>query len=81
MFQINAVFPFDSEFEPSKLRAFAEGQRQKELMLDDDKFIKEVACVHGLASPRHNMMLREAFDVDEDLAMDVINQLQSCSHC
>lgn len=72
---------FDSEFEPSKLRAFAGGLELKKLMLDDDKFIQEVACLHGLSSPRHSMMLREAFDVDEDLAMDVINQLQNSSHC
>jgi len=73
--------PFNSKFEPSKLRSFAEGKRQEELMLDDEKFIQEVACLHGLGSPRHSMMLREAFDVDEDLALDVINQLQSSSHC
>lgn len=72
---------FDSDFESSPLRSFAEGQGLKGLMSGDDKFLKEVACLHGLVQPRHVDMLDEAFDVDEDLAMDVINQLQDSSHC
>jgi len=72
---------FESDAEPSKLRIFAGGQKLSELMLDENRFIREITCLHGIAAPRHSAMLCEAFDVDEELAMDVINQLQSSSHC
>ncbi|EMR12900.1 hypothetical protein MPL1_08022 [Methylophaga lonarensis MPL] len=65
----------------SKLRQFALGQELSGLMTDDDTFIKEISCLHGNTAPRHESMLKQAFDVDEDLALDVINQLQNSSHC
>jgi hypothetical protein len=38
---------------------------------------RELACLHGLAEhPRHAELLETAYDEDEDLALDAIDQLQ-----
>ena len=47
------------------------------LMKSNNPFIREIACLHGLAGkPRPPDVLESVFDVDEDLAMDAIDQLQ-----
>lgn len=53
----------------------------KELMQSKNGFVREFACLHGLSEPRHQYLLDSSFDRDEELAMDVLNQLQSSSHC
>ncbi len=53
----------------------------KDLMQSGNGFIKEFACLHGLSEPRHQNILDSSFDRDEELAMDVLNQLQRSSHC
>jgi hypothetical protein len=53
----------------------------KELMKSKNSFIREFACLHGLSEPRHQDFLDSSFDRDEELAMDVLNQLQRSSHC
>jgi hypothetical protein len=46
-------------------------------MRSKDPFIRELACLHGLApQPRHPEVLESPFDEDEELAMDAIDQLQ-----
>ncbi len=53
----------------------------KDLMKSKNNFIREFACLHGLGEPRHQRFLNSSFDRDEELAMDVLNQLQRSSHC
>lgn len=53
----------------------------RNLMQSSDGFVREFACLHGVAEPRHQNMLDSSFDRDEELAMDVLNQLQKSSHC
>lgn len=53
----------------------------KDLMKSKNSFIREFACLHGLSEPRHQEFLNSSFDRDEELAMDVLNQLQRSSHC
>lgn len=53
----------------------------KDLMKSKNSFIREFACLHGLSEPRHQDFLDSSFDRDEELAMDVLNQLQRSSHC
>ncbi|CAM3940325.1 hypothetical protein [Rheinheimera salexigens] len=53
----------------------------KDLMKSKNSFIREFACLHGLSEPRHQYFLDSSFDRDEELAMDVLNQLQRSSHC
>lgn len=48
-----------------------------ELMKSDDAFLRELACLHGMAkTPRHESMFQTAFDQDDVLVMDAIDQLQ-----
>ena len=47
------------------------------LMRSPDKFIREIACLHGLSEqPQHPSMLESVFDEDEELAVDAVEQLQ-----
>ena len=49
-----------------------------EMMEGNLPFLSEVACLHGLGQPpRHQSILDSAFDEDEDLALDVIEQARS----
>jgi len=51
-----------------------------DLMKCSDPFLRELACLHGLADePRHSAILLTAFDQDDDLIMDGIDQLQEYS--
>jgi hypothetical protein len=67
--------------EPNELRELALGNNISKLMNSDDKFIQQFACLHGISVSRHHSILNTAFDRDEELALDVINQLQQSSHC
>jgi hypothetical protein len=47
------------------------------LMRGGDPYIRELACLHGLqGTARHAEMIMTAFDEDEKLAMDAVEQLQ-----
>ena len=60
----------------SDLIRFAETGTEPSMMKSPDTFFREVACLHGLTDkPRHSGMLEQAFDEDEALAMDAIEQL------
>jgi len=65
----------------SELRQFALADNQSKLMSSEDGFIQEIACLHGIGEARHSSLLDQAFDRDEELVLDVINQLQNSSHC
>jgi hypothetical protein len=60
-----------------QLLRFASQGVDRELMKSEDKFVQEISCLHGLSSrPRHPVFLDTAFDHDEELSVDVVNQLQ-----
>lgn len=65
----------------SELRQFSLADNQSKLMSSEDGFIQEIACLHGIGEARHSSLLDQAFDRDEEMALDVINQLQNSSHC
>lgn len=61
----------------SELIRFAESGADLKMMKSQDLFMQEIACLHGVEEiPRHSGLLESVFDVDEDLAMDAIDQLQ-----
>lgn len=65
----------------TELMQLAKATGMKDLMKSRNSFIREFACLHGLNEPRHQRFLESSFDRDEELAMDVLNQLQRSSHC
>lgn len=65
----------------SELMQLAAATDMKALMQSKNGFFREFACLHGLSKPRHQSLLDSSFDRDEELAMDVLNQLQRSSHC
>lgn len=67
----------DDVFSKDELNRLADwDQSAKELMRSTNPFIQELACLHGLQdTPRFNSLLDSAFDSDEALAFDAINQL------
>lgn len=61
----------------SELMRFAAAGADRELMKSADPFLRELACLHGLApQPRHSALMDEVFDADEELAFDAVDQLQ-----
>ncbi|NUZ09279.1 RNA-directed DNA polymerase [Pseudoalteromonas sp. McH1-7] len=65
----------------TELMQLASSTGMKDLMKSKNSFIREFACLHGLSKPRHQCFLNSSFDRDEELALDVLNQLQKSSHC
>jgi hypothetical protein len=60
---------------------FALGTNPAALMKSSDLFIKEIACLRGVTeTSRHKYFLDSAFDRDEHLSFDIIEQLQSSSY-
>lgn len=56
---------------------FASQGVDAEMMRTSDAFIQELSCLHGLsAKPRHAEILATAFDTDETIAFDVVEQSQ-----
>lgn len=61
----------------SEMLIFSEEGSTPKLMTSSDKFIREIACLHGLSElPRHPSILESVFDEDEELAVDAVEQLQ-----
>jgi len=61
----------------SELLDFSELGASSILMRSNNAFLREIACLHGVARcPRHPEMLESVFDEDEDLAIDAVDQLQ-----
>lgn len=65
----------------TELMQLASATDMKDLMKSKNGFVREFACLHGLSEARHQSLLDSGFDRDEELAMDVLNQLQRSSHC
>ena len=66
-----------TEVAESELLEFAGSGSNAKLMTSSNAFIREIACLHGIASaPRHPEMLESVFDEDEELAVDAVDQLQ-----
>lgn len=63
------------------LMLLAKGENTLNLMHSENYFIREFACLHGIGEPRHETILDSIIDRDEDLALDILNQLQKSSHC
>ncbi len=40
----------------------------------DNPVLREIVCLHGTGQPRHSDCLETAFDIDEDLTMDALEQ-------
>lgn len=61
----------------SDLLRFAKYGADLPLMKAGDPFMRELACLHGIAgSPRHPDLLDSAFDVDDEFALDAVDQIQ-----
>lgn len=80
VFLLNGVTvdrPDQAQAGQSDLMRFATEGANSTLMKNADPFMRELSCLHGLTEqPRHPELLETAFDEDEDLAMDAIDQLQ-----
>jgi hypothetical protein len=64
-----------------QLNQFANGGNPIALMSSDNLFLKEIACLRGVVNLfRHQALLNTAFDRDEHLVFDVINQLRDSSY-
>lgn len=65
----------------TELLRFAKCDDISSLMTSDDNFIKEISSLHGPNdSIKHDKVLDVAFDSDEQLAFDVIDQIQQSSY-
>ena len=63
--------------EPNSLFRFASRGVDAEMMRTKDAFMQELSCLHGLAAnPRHPEILATAFDTDETIAFDAVEQSQ-----
>lgn len=79
IFRLNGVrtqFRGLESFESDELVRFAEQGCDAVLARSTDAFVREAACLHGhAANARHAHMLDTAFDEDEEMSLDVIDQL------
>lgn len=63
--------------ERNSLFRFASQGVDAEMMRTNDAFIQELSCLHGLSDrPRHAEILATAFDTDETIAFDAVEQSQ-----
>lgn len=51
-----------------------------QLMNSESDFIQELACLHGFLPSRHKETLDSSFDRDEELALDLLSQIQSSNY-
>ncbi len=69
--------PRPTQLPESEIIRFATDGTEPSMMKSPDAFLREIACLHGVSSePRHAGMLDRAFDEDESLAMDAVEQLR-----
>ncbi len=74
---VHLALPSGSPPAQSEILRFATSGSDMALMRSADPYIREIACLHGLSlSPRHPELLRTAFDEDEELFTDAIEQIQ-----
>lgn len=76
---LNGIRPRDEvAVEPSsELHRFATAGGSLDLMQSASSFIAEISSLHGIGAPRHTEALDTAFDLDEDLALDAIDQART----
>jgi hypothetical protein len=72
---VNVTHRTGSSFIQSQLLEFATRGPDIAMMRESTSFLGELACLHGVASPRHAQMLSRVFDQDESLTMDAVEQL------
>ena len=80
---IKIKFPenVDKQTTIDPLNQFALETDLEKLMKSDNLFIQEIACLHGSDKRwRHTDILDSAFDRDEDISFDIIDQLQVSSY-
>ena len=74
---VDVTLPADVPTDQSELLRLARDEVDAASMRGGDPYLRELACLHGLQrTPRHAEMLISAFDEDEELAMDAVEQLQ-----
>jgi len=54
-------------------------QDMSEMMDSKNDFIKEFACLHGIAPINHLKVLKSGFDEDEEIVLDLLDQIQPSS--
>lgn len=73
--KVDSSFPLPQA--ESELMKFAVAGVDKALMKSPVSFMREIACLHGISDkPRHPALLESAFDEDEELALNAIDQIQ-----
>jgi hypothetical protein len=71
----------DAKTKEDLLNQFALYMNTDKLMLSDNLFIQELACLRGLENPiTHKKMLNTAFDRNEELSFSIIDQLNGSSY-
>ncbi|MBY7920336.1 RNA-directed DNA polymerase [Vibrio fluvialis] len=68
---------YEIDLEPKELRRLSKGIDIESLMYSQDRYVKEVASLHGIGDVRHSDILSSCFDRNEELALDILNQVQS----
>lgn len=68
---------FDFSSTQSELEKFAKGENILQLMNADDLFVRKLACLHGVADARHQVVIDSSFDRNEDLALDILNLIHN----
>ncbi|MGF1745553.1 RNA-directed DNA polymerase [Vibrio minamisatsumaniensis] len=68
---------YDIPLRPGELRRFSKGIDVSSLMESNDRYIKELASLHGVGLSRHELILSSCFDRDEELTLDILNQVHS----
>lgn len=59
-------------YDDSEVLEFASKGASLPLMRSADRFVSEIACLHGVEPARHPRILETAFDEDEALPMDAV---------
>lgn len=63
--------------EQSDVLRFAKSGTDLDLMKSKDPFIRNLACLHGISDyPRHTELLETAYDKDELITLDAVEQLR-----
>ena len=71
----------EEQYISDPLNQFALGINSRELMKSSQLFIRELACLRGIDSESiSKSILDSAFDTDEQLSFDIIDQLQASSY-
>lgn len=68
---------YEVNSDPNELRRFSKGIDIENLMESKDRYIQELASLHGVGNCRHSSTISSCFDRNEELAIDILNQVQS----